>query len=467
MAFSFLPTAWASLDYAGHLYFRNKSNFSPEHYEKIFEELVKSKLYFSSIPWLKKYLETVQRTKLARRIDLLIDEVVEEIGFKEFSVFSLPSLERTNSQSLFYLRAKKNFKKGNSQRALLDLERIVEDHPLYPHAQFLKASILTITGEQEDAITAYQRCRTIADMAFKVERDTFKKNNFLFIRDNCAMGIARAHYASKNYNQAQKQYETLSKNSLIWPIILKEEAWNYYYLKDYNRSLGKLVTYKSPLFTQFFMPEVSLLRALNYQALCLSSDVTKEVNEFYSTYTAAEKEIKKFTREMGKDYGLYLEIAQKADKTKGSRNRILDKILKSTVSEFAYKDLWIIYKKAVEELKTLNSMTDTSFNRILRLSMKRVVTLQKVIIGDYVRKRVIDHYVTLYKTIQDMGYIRLQSLANQRKELLAEDNKKRDRGDKVYIKRSANQYLWTFNGEFWVEELGDYVFALKNQCRGV
>ena len=26
-------------------------------------------------------------------------------------------------------------------------------------------------------------------------------------------------------------------------------------------------------------------------------------------------------------------------------------------------------------------------------------------------------------------------------------------------------YLWTFNGEFWADELGDYVFSLKSECK--
>jgi hypothetical protein len=27
-----------------------------------------------------------------------------------------------------------------------------------------------------------------------------------------------------------------------------------------------------------------------------------------------------------------------------------------------------------------------------------------------------------------------------------------------------NQYFWQFNGEFWADELGDYVFALRPEC---
>jgi len=38
------------------------------------------------------------------------------------------------------------------------------------------------------------------------------------------------------------------------------------------------------------------------------------------------------------------------------------------------------------------------------------------------------------------------------------------RGDVKYIERNDKQYFWTFNGEFWADELGDYVFALRSEC---
>ena len=31
--------------------------------------------------------------------------------------------------------------------------------------------------------------------------------------------------------------------------------------------------------------------------------------------------------------------------------------------------------------------------------------------------------------------------------------------------RRDDQYYWSFNGEFWNDELGDYVFGLESQCK--
>jgi hypothetical protein len=39
----------------------------------------------------------------------------------------------------------------------------------------------------------------------------------------------------------------------------------------------------------------------------------------------------------------------------------------------------------------------------------------------------------------------------------------RTRGN-VIPSRRDDQYYWSFNGEFWNDELGDYVFGLESAC---
>jgi hypothetical protein len=43
------------------------------------------------------------------------------------------------------------------------------------------------------------------------------------------------------------------------------------------------------------------------------------------------------------------------------------------------------------------------------------------------------------------------------------ENDGRSRGV-VRPTRRDDQMFWTFNGEFWNDELGDYVFGLESEC---
>ena len=64
-----------------------------------------------------------------------------------------------------------------------------------------------------------------------------------------------------------------------------------------------------------------------------------------------------------------------------------------------------------------------------------------------------------------MSYIKLEVLAQRKEQLYRSDViPGTKRGDVKYIERNDKQYFWTFNGEFWADELGDYVFALRSEC---
>ena len=43
----------------------------------------------------------------------------------------------------------------------------------------------------------------------------------------------------------------------------------------------------------------------------------------------------------------------------------------------------------------------------------------------------------------------------------------RSRGSQENIKRKAQEHFFTFNGEFWADELGEYSFGLQSNCKRV
>ena len=75
-------------------------------------------------------------------------------------------------------------------------------------------------------------------------------------------------------------------------------------------------------------------------------------------------------------------------------------------------------------------------------------------------------YAELYSAFQGMSFIKLEILALKKERLYKTDSpyKGKKRGDVKYIDRNDKQYFWNFNGEFWADELGDYVFALRSEC---
>jgi hypothetical protein len=89
--------------------------------------------------------------------------------------------------------------------------------------------------------------------------------------------------------------------------------------------------------------------------------------------------------------------------------------------------------------------------------------------GAYVKNSLIDHHGVLVAEFEKISFIRLEMLGRAKDRLIrksmsskAEDDE-RTRGV-VRPTRKDNQMFWTFNGEFWNDELGDYVFGLESEC---
>ncbi|MDC1175633.1 hypothetical protein OAT67_09555, partial [Bacteriovoracaceae bacterium] len=284
-------------------------------------------------------------------------------------------------------------------------------------------------------------------------------------RDYCIVGIARTQFAKKDFDEANLSYLDLEKSSYIWPEILFEEAWNSFYLKDYNRTLGKLVTYKAPVLKFIFNPEIDVLRALTYMELCLWNDTKNVVNDFYKQYTSDHSKLRGFLAKHGKDYKYYYLLMKSYSKGTSSGNILLDRYIKGIRNDPAYREMFLSFSKGRDEIQKVKSLSRGNAQAVFLKNLKDSLVLQRDLLGAYVRKGINQYTSQLSKAFEGMSYIKLEVLARKKAILYNTQYKGvRARGNINNLKKNEKQYFWTFNGEFWADELGDYVFSLKPEC---
>jgi hypothetical protein len=144
---------------------------------------------------------------------------------------------------------------------------------------------------------------------------------------------------------------------------------------------------------------------------------------------------------------------------------IVDQILKSVRKEAAFIEMKSALIMAMGEYNKLSKNSNSTTNEILERNVKTVVDEYRSTIGAFVRAGLLSKYAELYSAFQGMSYIKLEVLAQRKERLYQTDvDQSGKRGDVKYIERNDKQYFWTFNGEFWADELGDYVFALGSEC---
>ncbi len=437
-----------------------------KNYPKVVELLTQKKLYFTSVPFIKEYLVR-SNTPYSRRMDHLLDEVITHVGIRQFEVLPTSILRKYKNPSVKYILAKKLFRFGKYDQAMSFLETsIPKSHPSRPFLLLIEGSIQSIKKQYGTAISTLQNCVELSEKQMSTMKKSNRFRQLVMNRDYCLAGIARTLFAAKKYKQANSAYLDIDKRSFIWPEILFEEAWNSFYLKDYNRTLGKLVTYKAPLLEYIFNPETELLKALTYMELCLWSDVKVTVEDFYKKYQRPYNKVVRFLNKVGKNYNYHYMLSRNYVDGREKGLPLLNNLLAYTTKDPSYIEMMENYISGAGEISLLRSNFGGQLGAILAKSLKDTLVFQKKLIGAYTRKSLFTMMGQLNKTFQGISYINLEVLGRKKESLY--DPKKtfnRSRGDIRNLLRTEKQYFWDFIGEFWADELGDYVFSLKSECK--
>lgn len=397
---------------------------------------------------------------------------------------SLEDYDAKSRGAFLYLLGKDALLEGDEKKAIDLLKGIGEKSPIQPFARQLLGTANAILGRDEAAIKEYEACAEgagdLAD-AFRGseegkdrKRMRERQQEAEDLRNRCLAGVARVLYQGDKFAEADKAYDRVEKASFVWPDILFEQAWNSFARREYNRSLGKLVSYKSPALKFVFNTEVDVLRAQSFLALCLYDDANSVINEFNSKYTKVGEDVKRFVESSASNLPAFYEAGKKALQgpvhAKNDFNRMMNRFVRAPYFQnLVSAERGVQSERLAIKAFTRNGAagrdTDQGFpgflDEVLDWRRKAVSQLG----GAFVKNSLIDYHGVLIADFEKMAFIKLEMLGRAKERLVS---KRASQGDRlrgnVEPSRRDDQYYWGFNGEFWNDELGDYVFGLESEC---
>ena len=371
-----------------------------------------------------------------------------------------------NRSAYLYALAKDAILNNDPQRAVQYIDGMTKNSMSYPFALLLRGSAHSILGKYDAAVEDFKRCLS------QVSR-VRQKNLRSDLRDRCTAGQARTLYQMEKFEEAEQVYDQIPKGSYVWPDILFEQAWNGFAREEYNRSLGKLVSYKSPALGFVFNPEIDVLRAQSFLALCLYSDANQVINEFNSRYSKVGEEAKAFVEHNSRDLSQFYEFGKSALRaplsTKNQMFQLANRFVRSPYfvnlvgAEAALKR----EKSQVLKLDQSARSEGRGFAGFLTEVFEWRKHSLELLGGAFVKNSLIDYHADLIENFEKIAFIKLEMLKLAKEKLIAQstpDSSDRQRGNKI-PERKDYQYRWNFNGEFWDDELGDYVFGLESECK--
>ncbi len=433
----------------------------------IAQELYKSKYYFSSVVFAKEHL--IEGKDFTPEFENLLEELVLKTGTMSFYGLRANILDKYPSPSLRFILGLRQFNYKRYPKAIKALSDVPNDHRFGPEARFMQGSALNLTNDFAGAKKQYLQCVDLAS-EYEDQADNKKlKRYFAIIKESCIIHQARLLFKERKYDESLKAYEAIPKTSYRWPYILMEKAWAAYHTGNYNRTLGLLVTYRSPLMTSYFFPEAEVLSSLSYFRLCLWQDSLKLIDQYYNVYRPHSDALKNILLQNKSSHTYFLKLLLSPIKEKENLNPFVRNLMTQIRKRIKFSVDLINYKKAQNELKYIKKLGTSEFAQKLDEAVTGALSWRTKHLNHYIKKQMFSFINDMHKFSYEMFNVKLE-IMSLRRDLVYNNEaliSSRSRGSDANISRDSQEHFYRFNGEFWADELGEYSFGLKSNCKRI
>ena len=430
------------------------------------DNLESKKYYYSALN--EFFMETYSKEITEKHLERL-EKLLYFTGIELLEDYEHTLLEKYPTSSTRFILARRYFVKKDYKKSLEYFAKVHPDHRYYPEALLLTAQVYGNKNEFKKEEENYTSCQKAAEKEEGRADGVKIKRYYRMIYEICLTNKARRLYKEGKYKESIDAYGQIPKQSYKWPYIILEKAWAYYQLGDFNRTLGLLLTYKSPLMDTYFFPEAEYLAALAYFRLCLYEDSLIVINQYYQFYrprfTQLENVLRKNRNSQSYFYNLMFKPGEELKKHEDFVRHIITRLKKQTRFSLDFNSI----HKLNQEMKRIqkNEKKAAQDELLGHLASVKENMINKI---NYNAKTDIFNFLeTVPFFSSELFKVNLEVLSRQ-KDLVYSSRQlvnTRSRGDYSNVQRSRFEQFWKFEGEFWGDELGDYSLGLKSSCQTV
>lgn len=447
--FSFLPFASIAAD---------KKSFSSALEDK--------KYYFSALNefFIESYNREIINSDLKK-----LEALLFFTGIELLEDYDSELLLKYPTSSTRFILGRKAFQEKKLKLSLDHLSKIHPGHRYFPEGKLLEAQIFHAQNKLKERGDSYLACQVSAEKNESNAQNEKIRRYYRMVFEICLVNKARHHFNLEEYKEALIAYDRIPKKSYKWPYLLLEKAWVYYQMGDYNRTLGLLTTYKSPLLDTYFFPEAEYLAALTYFKLCLYEDSLIIVNQFYQFYRPRFQALDLIFKKNRSSQNYFFNIMFRRDEELNKEGDFVDQILTRMKKQTRFSLDFNAIFKIDQEMKRIDQNEKSVIKDKLLPHLKEVKENLITKINYNAKTDIFQFLDSIPFISQELFKLNLEIIS--RKKDLVYFNKRliadRSRGDYSNIKRSRFEYFWKFDGSFWADELGDYSMGLKSNCQTI
>ncbi len=364
------------------------------------------------------------------------------------------ALPCSKTDALFFRRGEYELQHRQYQKAIDHFGEISKDSPRFFKARYLLSIALLSLGKEKEAINE------LDDLVYK--KRWARENDY---GRNVAMaGLARIHYKKEDWAKALEYYKKIPKDSELWHQVLTEMNWTNFRMGNFREVLGGLAGLHSPLYQDHFLAESVLLRSFVYLSICHLDEMSKTLDLYDKQYLSLNAKLLHILAAPGR----YSDLNQAAE-----QSAIPLPLVRSLFADVEFKRAHRHVESVRAELKIFSKLSKEFKNS--QLGHQGLTFLQNrlneavKIAGQKVQAHLIERQKELTRLNRQYEFARYElASATEReikapKPLAASPNPvTKEVGRSDFLARGL--VLYPFDGEYWLDEPGNYRFIGQSRC---
>ncbi len=472
-------------------------------------EYYKDEDFYNAVIEFSQLQNTRQKSEIRDKIDIFLANSLFSLELYSYSLVVLLDVIERGEKGVYYIPAleKSLYLSGYLTSSDLPLRLAKLNPSVYPYILSDKISyivgeylaqnekftealqILSLVPEQSSYYSEAQYIMGIINYergnikkGIEILRDLVEIQGFqdnVYLEDQTYLGLARIFYSLGKFEKADEVYNAISKNSNEWSVSLAESTWALFLSGNFNKALGNLHALYSPYFQDKLLHELNVIEATIYYDLCMYNLSRESIENFHKTYDSVVTELERIINYYSTNKP---ELGQrlKSEKIHEYFSRVVAKFLEENnriASERSY--LYELYKqKRIMDKSPLFFRESELAKKIDGYIVSEILSKEKKL-GSLALELLKELIVDLKNYSIEVDLVKFEILRKEKQALeetlMEEDfssqvsNKlkqyKEFKGAKIFLKQ--NQYYWPFDGEFWADELSDYIFSFDTACKKI
>ncbi len=291
------------------------------------------------------------------------------------------------------------------------------------------------------------------------------QHDFVDVMHLTYLALGRTNYNVGQYQKATEWYEKVPRFSKYWDHALFENGFARFQNDDLGGALGSLQGLYAPQFAGAFQPESWILTSTTYYFSCLYEESKSSLLEYEKAYLPMAEQLRPLVEGEERELVEYFKLVNVTES-----KEVPKAVLNWMRSNERMLGVFNMLNQIEREKRDIEARQSW---RAARLSPELVTyldsnrgTLEKVA-GQTAKSRLGEAYRTIKGFGDQVEIIRFEIAKAEKEfaELGVDGQKLLDQQELFRPQMPGEDWsYWTFEGEFWRDEIGYYQYTLKRGC---